>query len=95
MFFVFLRTKIGDMSSTTVGTFAHCVARTIVQREVAVAHEAVDSQNMKVVVLPRFYTVVDFYSFPSSSCFGIQTKKPIRIALSGLDKESAARFAFG
>ncbi|KAN0106992.1 hypothetical protein V8E52_010594 [Russula decolorans] len=65
----------GDMSSARVGAFAQRVARTIVQREVAVAHEGVDSQNMKLVL-------------------GTQTKKPIRIALSELDKESAARFAF-
>ena len=83
MFFVFLRTKIGDMLSTTVGTFAHCIARTIVQREVAVAHEAVDSQNMKVVVLPRFYTVVDFYSFPSSSCLVFRPKNRFALLLAG------------
>ena len=54
MFFVFLRSKSGDMSSARVGAFAQRVARTIVQREVAVAHEGVDFQNMKVVLLPRF-----------------------------------------
>jgi len=35
----------------------------IVQREVAVAHEAVDFQNMNVVVHPLLYTTVNF-SFP-------------------------------
>ena len=39
------------MSSARVGTFAQRIARTIVQLEVAVAHEGVDFQNMKVVVL--------------------------------------------
>jgi hypothetical protein len=36
------------MSSARVGAFAQRVARTIVQREVAVAHEGVDFWNMKV-----------------------------------------------
>jgi hypothetical protein len=64
MFFVFLLSKSGDMSSARVGAFAQRVARTIVQREVAVAHEGVDSQNMKVVVPPRLSTAVNFSSFP-------------------------------
>ena len=63
MFFVFLRSKSGDMSAARVGAFAQRVAHTIVEREVAVAHEATDFQNMKVVVLPRLYTPVNF-SFP-------------------------------
>ncbi|KAI0279534.1 hypothetical protein BGY98DRAFT_933189 [Russula aff. rugulosa BPL654] len=58
-----------------IGTFAQRIARTNVQLEVAVAHEGVDFQNMKLVL-------------------GTQTKKPIRVALSELDKKSAARFAF-
>jgi hypothetical protein len=48
MFFVFLRSKSGDMSSARVGAFAQRIARTIVQREVAVTYEAVDFQNVKV-----------------------------------------------
>ena len=60
MFFVFLRSKSGDMSSVRVGAFAQRVARTIVQREVAVAYEGVDFQNMKVEFPPRLYTAVDF-----------------------------------
>ncbi|KAF8482481.1 hypothetical protein DFH94DRAFT_680553 [Russula ochroleuca] len=65
----------GDMSSARVGAFAQRVARTIVQREVAVTHEGDDFKNMKLVL-------------------GTHTKKPIRIALSELDKENAARFTF-
>jgi hypothetical protein len=61
MFLVFLRSKSGDMSSSRVGAFAQRVARTIVQREVAVAQ---DSRNMKVAVPPRLSTPVNF-SFPS------------------------------
>ena len=37
------------MSSARVGTFAQRVARIIVQREVAVAHEGDRFQNMKVL----------------------------------------------
>jgi hypothetical protein len=48
MFFVFMRSKSGDMSSARVGAFAQRVSRTIVQREVAVAHEGANFQNMKV-----------------------------------------------
>jgi hypothetical protein len=48
MFFAFIHSKSGDMSSARVGAFAQHVSRTIVQREVAVAHEGVDFQNMKV-----------------------------------------------
>ena len=48
------------MSSVRVGAFAQRVSRTIVQREVAVTHEGVNSQNMKVEVLPCFYTEVNF-----------------------------------
>lgn len=40
MFFAFIHSKSGDMSSARVGAFA--------QHEVAVAHEGVDFQNMKV-----------------------------------------------
>jgi hypothetical protein len=55
MLFVFLCPKSGDISSARVGAFAQRVARTIVQREVAIAHEGVDFQNMKVVVLPSLH----------------------------------------
>ena len=93
MFLVFLLPKSGDMSSARIGAFAQRIARTIVQLEVAVAHEGVDFQNMKVAtVLPRLYTVN--FSFPFQLVLGTQTKKPIQIALSELDKKSAARFAF-
>ncbi|KAI0279532.1 hypothetical protein BGY98DRAFT_1186011 [Russula aff. rugulosa BPL654] len=40
----------GDMSSARIGAFAQRIARTIVQLEVAVAHEGVDFQNMKLVL---------------------------------------------
>ncbi|KAI0291093.1 hypothetical protein BC826DRAFT_970085 [Russula brevipes] len=40
----------GDMSSTRLGAFAQRVARTIVQREVAIAHEGGDFRNMKLVL---------------------------------------------
>jgi hypothetical protein len=93
MFFIFLHLKSGDMPSACIDTFAQSIARTIVQFEVAVAHEGVDFQSMKVVVLPCLYTLVNF-SFPFQLVLGTQTKKPIRIALSELDKESAAHFAF-
>ena len=67
MFFVFLRSESDSRRLSTCHThecaFALRAARTIVQREVAVAHEGVDFQNMKVVVLPRFCTAIDF-SFP-------------------------------
>jgi hypothetical protein len=43
-----MRSKSGDILSARVGAFAQRVARTIVQREVAVAHEGVDFRNMKV-----------------------------------------------
>jgi hypothetical protein len=43
-----MRSKSGDMSSARVDAFVQCVARIIVQREVAVAHEGVDFRNMKV-----------------------------------------------
>jgi hypothetical protein len=52
MFLVFLLPKSGDMSSARIGAFAQRIARTIVQLEVAVTHEGVDFQNMKVIVLP-------------------------------------------
>jgi len=70
-----LRSKSGDISSARVGAFAQRVARAIVQREIAVAHEGVDFHKMKLVL-------------------GTQAKKPIRIDLTELDNESAARFAF-
>jgi len=55
--------------------FAQRIARTIVQREVAIAREGDDFRNMKLVL-------------------GTNVKKPLRLALSELDKKSAARFAF-
>lgn len=58
--FVFLLSKSGDMSSARVGAFAQRIARTIVQLEVAVAHEGVDFQNMKVTAPPRLHTAVNF-----------------------------------
>ena len=81
MFLVFLRSKSGDMSSARVGAFAQRVARTITQREVAVAHEGVDFQNMKVVVLPRLFTAVNFSSFSSSSCLVLRPKNPFAFLL--------------
>ena len=49
-FWYSLLSKSGDMSAARVGAFAQRIARTIVQLEIAVAHEGVDFQNMKVVV---------------------------------------------
>ena len=51
------------MSSSLVGASAQRMACTTIQREVAVAHEGVDFQNIKVVILARLYTPVNF-SFP-------------------------------
>jgi hypothetical protein len=76
MFLVFLRSKSGDMSSARVGAFAQRVTRTIIQREVAVAHEGVDFHNMKVVVFPRPSTAVNLSSFSSSSCLVLRPKNP-------------------
>lgn len=74
MFFLFLGLKSGDISSARVSTFAQRIALAIVQREVAIAHETVDSQNMRVVVYPRLYTMVNF-SFPFWPVLGTQAKK--------------------
>jgi len=65
----------GDMSSARLGAFAQRIARTIVQREVAIAHEGEDFHNMRLVL-------------------GTQAKKPLHLALSELDRDNAARFAF-
>lgn len=40
----------GDMSPARLGAFAQRIARTIVQREVAIAHEGVDFRHMKLVL---------------------------------------------
>ncbi|KAI0279536.1 hypothetical protein BGY98DRAFT_968742 [Russula aff. rugulosa BPL654] len=64
------------MPSARIGTFSQRMTRRLARlfslRSLAVAHEGVDSQNMKVY-----------------SCLILRPKKPIRIALSELDKKSA------
>jgi hypothetical protein len=74
MFFVFLRSESGDMSSARV-------ARTIVPREVAVAHEGVDFKNMKVVVLPRRLDTAANFLFPSSLCLVLRPKNAFALLL--------------
>lgn len=67
------------MSSARVEAFAQRVARTIVQREVAVAHEGDDFQNMNVLVSLLLYTWVfvhQHYFFPFSSCLGHTPRSP-------------------
>jgi hypothetical protein len=78
--------------------FAQRMARTIVQLEVAVAHEGVDFQNMKVIVLPRLYTAINFsFCLLARACAWYSEQKTdphCSWGLSELDKKSAARFAF-
>jgi hypothetical protein len=68
------------MSSARVGAFAQRVARAIVLREVAVAHEGVDFHNMKVgntiplVSIPRLT-----FLLPSSSCLVLRPKNPFAL----------------
>ena len=38
------------MSSARLGAFAQCIARMVVQREVAIAHEGDNFRNMRVLV---------------------------------------------
>ena len=81
IFFEFLRSKSGDISSARVGAFAQRVARAIVQREVAVANEGIDFQNMKVVVHPHLYIAVNVSTFSSSSCLVLRQKNPFSLLL--------------
>ncbi|SRR6266403_659587 len=75
------------MSSARVGAFSQRVARMIVQREVAVAHEGDKFQNMKVILSLRLYTAVDF-SFPSSSCLELRPKSPFTLLLASLIRKA-------
>jgi hypothetical protein len=64
MFFAFLHSKSGYMSSTHVGAFAQRVSRMILQREVAVALTCARgsrfSEYQKEVALRRLYTTIKF-----------------------------------
>ena len=75
--------KSGDMSSARLGAFAQRIAGTIVQREVAIAHEGDDFRNMRVLVLivyaSRFWLLTNaspFLFLFISSCLGLKPRSP-------------------
>jgi hypothetical protein len=86
------------MSPARVTSFAQRVAHTIVEREIAIAHED-DFGDMKV---PPLYSTLLVCSLADSGAnptafqlvLGTRSKKPLHIPLSALDAQAASRFAF-
>ena len=89
------------MSPARLGAFAQRIASTIVQREVAIAHDGDNFRTMKVLVLivPAFCfwlltSLIAFFTLLHQLVLGTQAKKPLHLTLGELDRENATRFAF-
>jgi hypothetical protein len=89
------------MSPARLGAFAQRIASTIVQREVAIAHDGDNFRTMKVLVLIvsacgfwLLTSAIAFFTLFHQLVLGTQAKKPLHLTLSELDRENAARFAF-